>query len=163
MVLLVAERLRAAGRQPGILTRGFGRHSPERYLALAPGARAPVHATGDEPQIFLRSGLAPVGIGPDRHRAGRMLEERFGVDVLVLDDGFQHVRLDRRADIVLVDALNPFGGGRLFPLGRLREPLAELRRADVLVVTRSEHGRSLEAIECVLRRYNPGRRSSGPA
>ena len=152
-VLLLAEKLHH--RRPGILTRGFGRHAPDRYVMLEPRAAMPVTYTGDEPQIFLRSGLAPVGIGPDRYRAGRMLEERFGCGVLLLDDGFQHVRLDRRVDLVLVDALNPFGGCALFPLGRLREPLAELRRADILLLTRSPYGRTLEAVERRLRHYNP--------
>ena len=110
--------------------------------------------SGDEPQMFLRSGLAPVGIGPDRYRAGRMLEQRFAPGVLILDDGFQHVRLARRVDIVLMDALDPFGGCALFPLGRLREPLEELRRADVLVITRAHYGRNMEAVERRLRRYN---------
>ena len=151
-VLLLAEKLRH--RQPGILTRGYGRNAPEKYVVLEAGARVPVAYSGDEPQMFLRSGLAPVGIGPDRYRAGRMLEQRFRAGVLILDDGFQHVRLARRVDIVLVDALDPFGGCRLFPLGRLREPLKELRRADVLVITRAEHGRNVEAVERRLRQYN---------
>jgi tetraacyldisaccharide 4'-kinase len=154
-VLLLAGKMRAAGHRPGILTRGYGRHSPDHSLALAPGTRLSVHSTGDEPQMFLRSGVAPVGIGEDRYRTGRMLEDQFGVDLLILDDGFQHVRLARQADVVLVDALNPFGGGALFPLGRLREPLAELRRADVLLVTRSEYARTLESLERRLRRHNP--------
>ena len=151
-VLLLAEKLQDL--RPGILTRGFGRHSPEKHIVLAPGAHAPARYTGDEPQLFLRSGLAAVGIGPDRYRAGRLLEERFQPGVLILDDGFQHGRLARHADIVLIDALNPFGGCALFPLGRLREPLEELRRADILVITRSGYGRTLEAVERRLRLHN---------
>jgi tetraacyldisaccharide 4'-kinase len=77
------------------------------------------------------------------------------VDVIVLDDGFQHVRLDRRVDIVLIDALNPFRGGDVFPVGRLREPMRQLSRADVFVITRSEYGPMLPAIEAELRRRNP--------
>lgn len=151
-VLLLAESLRDMA--PGILTRGYGRHSPDKHVALERGARVPVRYTGDEPQLFLRSGLAPVGIGPDRRCAGRMLEERFAPGVLILDDGFQHVRLARQVDIVLIDALNPFAGCAPFPLGRLREPLEELRRADVLVLTRSSYARNLAAVEHRLRRYN---------
>ena len=103
-VLFLAERLRAAGRRPGILTRGYGRHSPEKHLVLEAGARVPVERSGDEPQIFLRANVAPVGIGPDRAETGAELIRRFGTDVLLLDDGFQHHRLDRRLDIVLIDA-----------------------------------------------------------
>jgi tetraacyldisaccharide 4'-kinase len=105
--------------------------------------------------MFLTSGVAPVGIGPDRFLTGQWLEERFGADILLLDDGFQHVRLGRQVDIVLIDALDPFRGGELFPLGRLREPMEELRRADLFVITRSDYGPILPAIETDLRRHNP--------
>ncbi len=158
-VLRLAELLRAAGRQPGILTRGYGRGSPESQLLLPPGAAAPLgpraEHTGDEPQIFVRAGVAPVGVGADRFATGSGLVRRFGVDVLLLDDGFQHRRLARALDIVLVDALQPFGGGRLFPLGRLREPLEGLGRAGIFLITRSEFSDLPRAIESVLRLYNP--------
>ena len=154
-VLHLARRLKETGWKPGILTRGYGRHSPYKHAVLAAGARVPVEQSGDEPQIFLRAGVAPVGIGPDRWHVGRRLEREFGVNVTILDDGFQHVRLERRMDIVLVDALNPFGGGYALPLGRLREPLEGLARADIVVLTRSDAGRVAEAAEHVLRQYNP--------
>ena len=154
-VLFLAERLLAAGHRPGILTRGYGRQSPEKHLALEAGARVPVTRSGDEPQIFLRANVAPVGIGPNRAETGEELIRRFNTDVLLLDDGFQHHRLDRRLDIVLIDALEPFGGCQVFPLGRLREPLAELRRAGVFVLARSDYARVPDAIEARLRRYNP--------
>jgi len=152
-VLLLAGHLRAAGRRPGILTRGYRRHTPDKYLALAAGQSAPRELTGDEPQIFLRAGTAAIGIGPDRHRAGRLLQDLAGV--FILDDGFQHARLHRDLDIVLIDALDPFGGCRLFPAGRLREPLEALSRAGLLVITRSDYGHSVGAIQRNLRRYNP--------
>jgi tetraacyldisaccharide 4'-kinase len=156
MVLHLTRRLKEAGWNPGILTRGYGRHSLHAHQTVAAGASLPVSQSGDEPQLFLRAGVAPVGIGAERWRVGQLLEREFGVDVIVLDDGFQHARLDRRLDIVLVDALDPFGGGYPLPLGRLREPLAGLARADIFVVTRSEAGRVAQAAERVLRRLNPG-------
>ncbi|HXM42207.1 MAG TPA: tetraacyldisaccharide 4'-kinase [Bryobacteraceae bacterium] len=155
MVLHLVRRLKEAGWKPGILTRGYGRHSPHPHQAVAAGAHVPVEQSGDEPQLFLRAGLAPVGIGADRWRVGQLLEHEFGVDVVVLDDGFQHVRLGRRLDIVLVDALDPFGGGFPLPLGRLREPLAGLSRADIFVITRSESGRVAQAAEHFLRSRYP--------
>ncbi|MGO4881874.1 MAG: tetraacyldisaccharide 4'-kinase [Bryobacteraceae bacterium] len=154
MVLHLARRLSEAGHHPGILTRGYGRHSPHSHQALAVGAHLRVSQSGDEPQIFLRAGIAPVGIGADRWRVGQLLEHEFGMDVAILDDGFQHARLARQLDIVLVDALDPFGGGYPLPLGRLREPLEGLSRADMFVVTRSEAGRVVEAAEHLLRQYN---------
>ena len=155
MVLHLAGSLKDAGWKPGILTRGYGRHSPHAHVTAAAGAHLPVEQTGDEPQIFLRAGVAPVGIGPDRWHVGQLLAQQFGIDVVVLDDGFQHARLERRIDIVLVDALDPFGGGYPLPLGRLREPLAALSRADIFVITRSEFGRMGENAGRILRRANP--------
>ena len=114
-----------------------------------------VTQSGDEPQIFLRAGVAPVGIGADRFETGKLLQERFGVDVLILDDGFQHVRLERQVDIVLIDALAPFGGGEVFPAG----PPA--RAADAARARRCHRhhaqrmrARALTICNCGLRRYN---------
>src|SRR5262249_23713854 len=115
-------------------------------LILAAGAKAPWSETGDEAQIFLRSGAAPVGIGADRVKVGRLLRQRLEVEHFILDDGFQHWRLDRQLDIVLVDALGPF------PAERLRAPLAALARADVFVITRSTGRRP--GIERELRKRN---------
>ena len=154
LVLYLAGQMRRAGRSPGILTRGYGRHSLDKNLILEPGARVKVAQSGDEPQIFLRASVAPVGIGSNRWQTGQLLQQRFGADIMILDDGFQHVRLDRQVDIVLIDALTPFGGCEVFPLGRLRESLAELGRADVIVITRSECARGTYGLEQNLRRYN---------
>jgi tetraacyldisaccharide 4'-kinase len=90
--------------------------------------------TGDEPLLIARSlsGI-PVVAGADRVLTGREALSRFGADVLVLDDAFQHRRLHRDIDIVLVDAGRPFGNGFLLPRGPLREPAGALRRADLIV------------------------------
>jgi tetraacyldisaccharide 4'-kinase len=141
MTLYLAARL----SKPAILTRGYARKSSQD-LVLAPGEAADVRDTGDEPQLFLRSGLAAVGVGGDRAKVGQLVEERFSPEHIFLDDGFQHWRLDRQVDIVLVDALDPF------PRGRLREPLAALSRANVFVITRASGQRP--AIERELRRRN---------
>jgi len=126
MTLYLAERL----SKPAILTRGYRRQSTANAI-LAAGANALWSETGDEAQIFLRSGAAPVGIGANRAEVGRLLQQRFEVEHFILDDGFQHWRLDRQVDIVLVDALDPF------PMDRLREPMSALSRADIFVITRS--------------------------
>jgi 3-deoxy-D-manno-octulosonic-acid transferase len=154
-VLRVVELLKSRGKSPGILTRGYGRVSPEKILALGPGASLPAERTGDEPQIFLRSGAAPVGIGANRFETGMQLRRKFNVDMLVLDDGFQHVRLARDVDIVLIDALDPLGGGGVFPLGRLREPFSAIARADIVVITRARFSDLAPAIEHAVRHWNP--------
>ncbi len=137
-VLRLAELLKERGYKPGLLTRGYGRQSPEPSLQAAAGESVPPHHSGDEAQIFILSGVAPVGIGADRFDSGTRLLARFAPNVLILDDGFQHRKLARDVDVVLIDALNPFGGGDVFPLGRLREPMAGLSRAGVVLITRCE-------------------------
>ncbi len=152
--LYLAEKLRNDGRSPAILTRGYRRLVAEPATILEAGSPAPVTLTGDEAQIYLRSRQAPIGIGADRYAAGRLLEQRFHPGVILLDDGFQHWQLRRDLDIVLIDALDPFAGGELFPLGRLREPLAALQRAGALVITRVEPDSPIAGIEKRLREFN---------
>jgi 3-deoxy-D-manno-octulosonic-acid transferase len=154
-VLWLASQLKDRGLQPAILTRGYRRRAPERYTILAPGEKADVARTGDEAQSYLQAAIGPVGISADRAGAGRLIETRFQPAVFLLDDGFQHYRLERALDIVLIDALNPFGGGAPVPLGRLREGLGALRRAGAVVITRCEDGRKTDGIEETIRRYNP--------
>jgi tetraacyldisaccharide 4'-kinase len=153
-VLWLAARCREDGLKPAILTRGYRRRSPEAVTILDAGVSAPVARTGDEGQILARSGVAPVGIGADRAAAGRALEGRFHPDLFILDDGFQHHRLARELDIVLVDALDPLGGGDVFPRGRLREAPPALSRAGAFVITRAERGRAYTGIEAALRAHN---------
>ncbi len=121
MVVWVVERLKEAGRKPAILTRG--------YKAVA--------GRSDEAELLKQSTGVPVIVNPDRASGAR--EAVAGTaDVLVMDDGFQHMRIRRDLDIVLIDATRPFGGGACLPIGRLREPLSALRDADVIVITRSD-------------------------
>jgi tetraacyldisaccharide 4'-kinase len=143
MVLWIAERLASEGKSVGVLTRGY-RGRPRAARETSPSARSA--STSDEVRM-LQSRLgdrAAFGVGPDRHANGVGLANR-GVNWFVLDDGFQHLQLARDLDIVLIDATNPFGGGRLLPAGRLREPRSALARADIVVITRSNHAPAVEA------------------
>jgi 3-deoxy-D-manno-octulosonic-acid transferase len=151
-VLRLAESLKLRGHTPGILTRGYKRGTPEKHLALAPGADCTTVQSGDEPQIFVRSRLAPVGIGINRWETGMLLRRHFEIDVMLLDDGFQHLKLARDVDVVLLDALNPLDG--VFPLGHLREPPESLGRADIVLITRDRFSDLGDAIEHELRRWN---------
>jgi tetraacyldisaccharide 4'-kinase len=134
MVLWIAQRLLVEGKSTGILTRGYR------------GAGDAAASTSDEVRLLqARLGeRVAFGVGADRFARGRELAKR-GVESFVLDDGFQHLQLARDVDIVLVDATSPFGGGHLLPAGRLREPLSALSRADVIVITRSDHAPAIEA------------------
>jgi tetraacyldisaccharide 4'-kinase len=132
VVIALVEALRAAGRVPGIISRGYG--GSERGPAVLPVDADP-RRFGDEPVLIaLRTG-APVAVGRDRPEAGRCLLARHPeVDVLVSDDGLQHHRLARDIEIVVVDGQRRFGNGLLLPAGPLREPLTRLRDVDVVLV-----------------------------
>jgi tetraacyldisaccharide 4'-kinase len=155
MVLYLAHKFRERGHPAGILMRGHGRTSQHKHLLLEPGAEASATHTGDEAQIFLQERVAHVGIGTDRVATGRLMKEKFGLDSFILDDGFQQFRLARDLDIVLIDAVKPFGDEELLPLGRLREPIGALRRASAVVVTRTECNRPADGIERRIRACNP--------
>jgi tetraacyldisaccharide 4'-kinase len=153
MVAHLAAKLFEAGQSPAILTRGYRRRSAQRVVIVPRGGKASVDTTGDEAQIFVRAGLAHVGIGADRFATGKRMEQDLQPGVFLLDDGFQHVRLKRDEDIVLIDGLDPLGGG-MFPLGRRREPLESLSRATAIVVTRLHPGQEIDGIEACIRKYN---------
>ncbi len=155
MVQYLASKFHEIGLRPAILTRGYRRRSPNPIIVIPAGVPATIDMTGDEAQIFVRSGRAIVGIGGDRYQTGLVVEERETPGVFLLDDGYQHWKLTRDLDIVLIDSLDPFGGGWLFPLGRLREPMESLTRANIFVITRVEPGMRTDAIESELRRRNP--------
>ena len=129
-VLLMGELLKARGIKFDVLLRGYGRKS--RGVLLVDPAGLP-QDFGDEPLLIARRLQIPVIVGEDRFAAGRFAESKFGPQLHLLDDGFQHRGLARDFDIVLVTAQDL--NDRLLPAGRLREPLSSLRRADAVVVT----------------------------
>jgi tetraacyldisaccharide 4'-kinase len=139
---------------PGLLTRGHGRSAAHTVLMLSNDHNIPISLTGDEAQLIRRYVDAPLGIGADRFAVGRELLAAEPVGLLFLDDGFQHLQLHREFDLVLIDALRPFGGGHPLPLGRLREPLSGLARASAFLITRSDEAPNLPAIESTIRRNN---------
>ncbi|MGD9896044.1 MAG: tetraacyldisaccharide 4'-kinase [Candidatus Methylacidiphilaceae bacterium] len=168
----LARDLFRAGRRVAILSRGYKSVSrpvwarwrpPSQAEAADPGPRVvsdgkraflgPLLA-GDEPYM-LASNLQGVVIltGKDRVRSGLSAIRRWGVDTLLLDDGFQYLPLKERIDIVLVDRETPFGNRFLLPRGTLREPMSHIRRADILIITKCD-GSPLTELKAELRRYN---------
>jgi tetraacyldisaccharide 4'-kinase len=133
MVEWVARWFRARGARVAILSRGYGGSGGLNDEGLV--------LTENLPDV-------PLYQDPDRVDLARRAVEESQSQVLVLDDGFQHRRLARDFDIVLLDALDPFGGGRLFPRGLLREPIGSLRRAGVVVLSRADliDGRAADQI-----------------
>ena len=155
-VIDVAALLLRNGKHPVVISRGYGRPDESSLAVVSDGLNVQndTVANGDEPVLIAaRLTGVPVVVGSDRYRAARFALERFASDVVVLDDGFQHRRLGRDCDIVLVDASDPFGNGKLFPAGILREQLSALRRAHVILITRSESGADNQSLRSVLHRY----------
>ncbi len=140
MAMYLARLFIERGKRVALLSRGYGGAGGDAVRVVSDGSRlllSPAEA-GDEPVLLARSvpGLIVV-TGSDRYRAGLEAFERFQPDIFLLDDGYQHLRLKRDINILLLDAVRPFGNGWTLPAGLLREPLSAVRRADFIVWTRS--------------------------
>jgi len=139
LVAAVAGHLRQRGVEVCILSRGYGRRGRGvRVVSRGGGPLLPPALAGDEPALLAGElpGVAVV-VGADRHRAGReaLASLRPAPDLFLLDDGFSHLALRRDLDLLAFPAADPFGGGRLWPGGRLREPLAAAARASAALLT----------------------------
>ena len=137
-VILIATLFRSKGRRPAVLSRGYGGTASGPVNAVSDGKRILMgwREAGDEP-LLIAAALPdiPVLTGPERVRTGRAAVERYGADLLILDDAFQHRQLRRDLDIVMLDGLLPFGNGFLLPRGPLREPRAALSRSHMIIRT----------------------------
>ncbi len=148
----------STGKQVAVITRGYGAsHSPVPVIHKPGQVEADLCARlGDEAGLIAkRIPGAWVVRCPDRVAAARAAIGQ-GCTVLILDDGFQAVRLARDENIVLIDATNPFGNGFLVPRGILREPVSALKRATEIIITRCDQApEALPAIESVIHRHAP--------
>ncbi len=138
MVIWLAEKLLAEGKRVAILTRG--------YKGSA--------GTSDEIELmkFRLQDRALFGVSPDRFAQGQLLEQK-GVDIFLLDDGYQHLQLARDVNILLLDASQPLARQLLLPAGPLREPVSAMQRADMLVLTRSETSPETKSAIAKLQNY----------
>lgn len=139
MAVYVAETMKRSGCKTAIVSRGYGGAAETGGGVVGDGRDVFMgpEMAGDEPFMMAsrRNGI-PVVVGADRFGAGMIAATRFNPDVIVLDDAFQHLRLERDLDIVLLDGTSPFGNGRLLPRGPLREPVSALSRGDAFVLTK---------------------------
>lgn len=152
---LAALTLASLGRRPAIVSRGYRRRSRGvQVVADTASIRLDPEDAGDEPFLLARRlpGV-PVIVGANRHEAAQVAVERFGVNAIVLDDGFQHRTLEKDLEIVMVRAGAPWGNGRLLPGGPLREPLAALARADLVVATGVTHASDADAVRDSVARH----------
>ena len=141
-VIALAKHLQNEKVRVAILLRGYKRQSREKVTIVSDGERvcASLEESGDEAYMLARhlSGV-PIVVSRQRYQAGQVALERFGVDVLLLDDGFQHRQLARDVDILTVAAKRPLGSSaRLLPAGTLREPPSAFRRADAILLTHTD-------------------------
>jgi tetraacyldisaccharide 4'-kinase len=173
-VELLARELSRRGRSVAILSRGY-RSRPEPFWrrtmrAITHGDGAPPRTVsdgksvllgsdvaGDEPHMLAKN-LPGVAVVTDRNRvlAGKFAIDHFGCDTLILDDGFQHLRLKAQLNLLLIDSTNPFGSGHLLPRGILREPPQQMRRATHIFLTKSDGTESRE-LENFIKKYKSPR------
>jgi tetraacyldisaccharide 4'-kinase len=142
-VAMLARHFIVRGKRVAVLSRGYGGSLSGREEIVSDGGTMFLTAAeaGDEPYLLASSvpGLAVV-VGADRYRAGLLAMERLSPDIFILDDGFQHLRLKRDLNILLLDNRLPFGNNRVLPAGLLREPRSAGERADFIIYTRSNEG-----------------------
>jgi tetraacyldisaccharide 4'-kinase len=144
MVLWIARYLMSRGKRVAVLSRGYGGSARGELRVVSDGKTVLLtpEEAGDEPCLL--AGKLPglmVVIGADRYRAGLRALEELKPDLVLLDDGFQHLRLQRDLNILLLDAGRPFAGGWTLPAGFLREPVSAAGRADLVVYTRCPEGK----------------------
>lgn len=159
MVIEIAKEARKRGYDVSILSRGYkGRLSGPIIVSCRTGPLVEAIDVGDEP-VLMTEKLSdiPIIVGKDRYEAGiyamTCFKER--PDLFILDDGYQHWRLKRDLDILLISGINPFGNRRLFPFGPLREPISEIKRADIIVITMADKCKNLQELIDELRLYAP--------
>ncbi len=141
MVINLAKHLGKVGFSVAILSRGYGGKAESKGGIVTDGQTLLMTSeiAGDEP-ILLAQQLpgVPIVVGKDRFHSGQRAMDTFQPDVLLLDDGFQHYGLHRDLNLVLLDGRQPLGNGYLLPRGTLREPVSALKRADAVIMTRSD-------------------------
>ncbi len=141
LVAFVAEILAERGEKVCILSRGYGRRNPRERVLVSDRENILANArqAGDEPFELARKLLGSAMVVADANRvaAAKWARQNFGITAFVLDDAFQHRQAKRDLDILTIDATNPFGNSKTLPFGILREPLTNLKRADLIVMTRA--------------------------
>lgn len=151
LVEWLARMIAEEGKRVCILTRGYGRKDPRQRVVVSDGQSimADEMTAGDEPLLLAENllGLAAVISDADRVSAARWAIANLTSEVFILDDGFQHLRIARDLNILVIDATNPWGGGQLLPRGRLREPVNGIQRADCIVITHADQATDEEALE----------------
>lgn len=149
LIIWLAEYLKAHGHRPGVISRGYGGKLKKWPQQVRPDSNP--FMVGDEPVLIARRLHCPVAVSPKRYIAARELLEHTDCDVLLCDDGLQHLSLARDIEIAVIDGDRRFGNGRCLPAGPLREPVNRLKKVD-MVVSNGKPGKNEHLME-----YIPGK------
>ena len=156
-VLYLAKKLMEKKVNFAILTRGYKRLSKDTIeLEKIDSPDIRWEQVGDEPYLLSNHLLEiPIIVDKDRFHSGKIAQDKYKADFLLLDDGFQHWRLKRDLDIVMIDSSIDLEKEKLLPAGRLREPLSSLKRANLFVLTRVDQSERRDKVIKLLQKYNP--------
>ncbi|MEE8584417.1 MAG: tetraacyldisaccharide 4'-kinase [Acidobacteriota bacterium] len=159
LVALLARMLQQEGFEPAVLSRGYKGRAERSGLLVSDGQRVlcKLRQCGDEPFLLARQlqGI-PLAVGRNRRRSASLIPPAQDLQkrIFILDDAFQHLRIRRDLDLLVLDATDPFAGGRPMPSGRLREPLSAISRADWILLTRSHLAGNLDETQEKVRRLH---------
>jgi len=148
----------AKGKKVAVLTRGYGSDASNAPVVIQSDGDASglVKTIGDEPALIaMKAPGVVIAKGADRIAAARQAIESFGCNTLILDDGYQYVKLERDENILVIDATNPFGNERLLPRGILREDIEAVSRATSIILTRCDQAENTAALADHLNELNP--------
>ena len=152
-----AEKLLSEGKKCAVLSRGYMGKRKEEPLLVSDGIKilSTPEESGDEAYLHALTLKCPVVVAKNRYAGAEFCKKEFQTQYIIMDDGFQHIQFERDKNIILIDSTNPFGGEEMLPLGRLREPLSGLKRADEFIITKSDlvSKDKLEEIIVKLKKY----------
>ena len=140
-VAAIAKLIYRSGLRVAVLLRGYKREGSDAVVIVSDGENllCSREESGDEAEMLARQlSNIPIIVGKKRYLTGKAALEHFRSDVLILDDGFQHRQLTRDVDILTIDATKPYGTGALLPIGTMREPKSAIKRADIILLTRTD-------------------------
>ena len=164
VVMHIAQMLGKEGVLTAVISRGYGFDVKGDYLVVSDreGVKCPPGEAPDEALMTARrligSRAAPVIVGPERRISGRAAVDTYGAEVVIMDDGYQHLKVRRDMNILVFDAENPVGNGLMLPVGPMREPLSASKRADVVWINKKSGGGVPDTgeLESKLKRYLGG-------
>ncbi len=157
-VCLIAKHFKESGFRTAVICRGYRGKNTDAPMVVSDQIKVLMdsESAGDEAYMLARKlSSIPVLVGKNRVLASKMACDLFNCEIIILDDGFQHLKLKRDTDVVLINSKNPFGNGFMLPRGILREPLKALERADIILLTKKNQADTeSQELENTIRLHN---------